>query len=78
MPTEMMKSPKPTSPETDDLLPGIYGVDFRDAVFKDFWKTKWQRIEEYEGTLARIIDNVKEGRECSDGIPSAGPPVSKK
>jgi hypothetical protein len=29
MPVEMMKPPKPTSPETDDILPGIYGVGLR-------------------------------------------------
>jgi hypothetical protein len=35
----------------------------------------WQRLEEYEKTLAPIVDNVKEERECSDGIPSVGPPA---
>jgi hypothetical protein len=77
MPVEMMKLPKPTSPETDDLLPGIYGIGFRDAVFEDSWKTRWQRIEEYEGTLARIMDNIKEGREYSNGISFAELPASK-
>jgi hypothetical protein len=62
MSANMMKPPRQTSPETNDVLPGIDGIGLWEPVFEDSLKTKWQRLEEYAKTLARIVDNVKEGR----------------
>jgi len=76
MSKEMMKPPKPTSPDVDHFLPSIYGIGFHEPVFEDRWKTVWQRLAEYERVLARIIENAKEGRAYSDDIPQAGPPAS--
>jgi hypothetical protein len=75
MPKEMMKPPKPTSPDVDHFLPGLYGVGLHESVFEDERRTLWHRIAEYEKVFRRIVDNVEEGRACSDGIPQAGPPV---
>jgi len=76
MSDEMMKPPKPQSAATNEL-PDIYGIGIREPIFEDNWKTIWQRLEEYEQVLARIIDNVEQGRECSDSIPQAGPPLHR-
>jgi hypothetical protein len=78
MSANMMKPQRPTSPETNDVPLGIYGTGFWEPVFEDSLQTKWQRLEEYAKTLDRIVDNVKEGREYSAGIPPAGPPVPEE
>ena len=75
MPDAKMKPPKPTTTTTEDFS-DIYAIGLREPVFEDKWKTVRQRLADYEQLLARIADNVANGRPCSDGIPQVGPPAS--
>jgi hypothetical protein len=77
MPKEVMKALKPTKPDTDEVLPGIYGTKYHAPVFEDRSPIKWQRISEYEKILKRNIDSISEGKECSEDIVCAGPPAPK-
>jgi hypothetical protein len=75
MPKEMMKPPVSTSPDVEQLLPGLYNIGIREPILEDQQRTVWHRLAEYERVLERIVDNVGEGRACSDNIPQGGPPV---
>ncbi|KAF2821105.1 hypothetical protein CC86DRAFT_459277 [Ophiobolus disseminans] len=40
MSRDMMKPPKPSPAEVDQLFPRMYGIGFHEPIFKDKWKTR--------------------------------------